>query len=146
MLDFGVAKLLDTETMGDLLLPSMGIKGSPHYMAPEQALMQSVTPASDIYSLGAVLYRMLVGRDVFMTTESLDHHQQRPKVIKSLLPDLSLIDQVDDIVMLCLEKDPSLRPSSAAALVKRLERLIAAYRREFTDSHAYRCSLWKSVK
>ncbi|MGC6415632.1 MAG: serine/threonine-protein kinase [Bradymonadia bacterium] len=139
VLDFGVAKLLDTETMGDLLLPSMGIKGSPHYMAPEQALMQSVTPASDIYSLGAVLYRMLVGRDVFTgtTRELLDHHiNSVPRSLKSLLPDLSLIDQVDDIVMLCLEKDPSLRPSSAAALVKRLERLIAAYRREFTDSYA----------
>ena len=44
-------------------------------MAPEQALMQSVTPACDIYSLGAVLYRMLVG-DVFngTTRALLDHH------------------------------------------------------------------------
>lgn len=56
--DFGIAQLL-----GDSRLTNTGLAtGTPDYMAPEQVLNQPVTPATDIYALGGLLYKMITGR------------------------------------------------------------------------------------
>ena len=59
--DFGIAKVLDLEETVDLKATNLGV-GTPSYMAPEQARGEPPTTASDVYSLGVVLYGLLTGR------------------------------------------------------------------------------------
>ena len=77
--DFGIARAADATTIshpGDVL-------GSAKYMSPEQAMGESVGPASDLYSLGVVLYEMLTGRVPFETDSSvgvpLKHVDEQPR-------------------------------------------------------------------
>ncbi len=67
--DFGIAKSLDTDSR---LTPEEGIMGSPNYLAPEQARGEPVTPQTDIYSLGIVLYELLTGEPPFQETNWLE--------------------------------------------------------------------------
>jgi len=113
--DFGLAKRLndDPSTHG-------GIKGTPQYMAPEQAAGRSRTvgPAVDVYSLGAILYELLAGRAPFQGPSLADildkvrfHNPRPPGQWKpGLDPDL------DTVCLKCLSKDPADRYPSAAAL------------------------------
>jgi serine/threonine-protein kinase len=72
LLDFGIAKLLDSEQADSHTLTELGVM-TPEYASPEQVRGESVTTASDVYSLGVVLYELLAGR--------------RPYRIKSRKPD-----------------------------------------------------------
>ncbi len=119
--DLGLAKHLrgnsDVTNTGAIL-------GTPRYMSPEQASGTSeVTTAADIYSLGAVLYQILVGRPphegdtpLEVIKNVLDEKPTRPRDIESTVDrDLELI------CLKCLEKEPEVRYSSAAALAEDLE-------------------------
>ncbi|MEE2757890.1 MAG: serine/threonine-protein kinase [Myxococcota bacterium] len=131
VLDFGVAKLWESDRNVRMPLPSMGVKGSPHYMAPEQAMMGSVTPATDIYSFGATMYRMLTGVDVFVgePAEVLRRQiSEQPIPLRERAPIREFGAEIDDLVMVCLRKDPEERPASASALGKRLQTLLSAAR------------------
>ena len=64
VLDFGLAKMLGDEDEGEMTLTGVGdIAGTPAYMAPEQAegRIEAIGPQTDVYALGAILYRMLTG-------------------------------------------------------------------------------------
>jgi serine/threonine protein kinase/WD40 repeat protein/tetratricopeptide (TPR) repeat protein len=114
--DFGLAKRLDevgqTQT-GQVL-------GTPSYMAPEQARGQhrAISPATDVYALGAILYQLLTGRPPFQGVTSLDTVMQvlheEPVSPRRLQPGLSL--DLNTICLKCLQKDPHKRYTSAAAL------------------------------
>lgn len=123
--DFGLARLVDADSnltgTGDVL-------GTPQYMSPEQASGSGeVGPASDVYSLGAVLYRLLTGRVPFAgrtTLETLrmvaEQEPVPPDVLQPRLPvDLSTI------CLKCLSKDPQRRYLSADALADDLRRFLA---------------------
>lgn len=121
--DFGLAKLADSESS---LTLSTSVLGTPAYMAPEQAAGNAKaagTPA-DIYALGAVLFELLTGRPPFLGRSALevlrlvaDSEPPRPT---SLVPDLDR--DLEAVCLRCLEKDPSRRYDSAAALAEDLER------------------------
>jgi serine/threonine protein kinase len=128
VLDFGVAKLLSADGIEPMLAPSMGVKGSPRYMAPEQVLMDPITPAADIYSFGATMYRMLTGEDVFVGSplEILRKHIDcEPIPLRQRAPDVEADGGIEDLVMVCLRKKPEDRPLSAAALKTRLELMLS---------------------
>jgi serine/threonine-protein kinase len=86
--------------------------GTPPYQAPEQLSGTEVTPRSDIYSLGLVLYEMFTGRRAFEagTIPDLLHKQRSgpPVAPSACVPGLSA--EVNDVILKCLEFDPAKRP------------------------------------
>lgn len=128
--DFGLAKLLQPsdETCPRTLTASGDVPGTPSYMSPEQASGSEVTPASDIYGLGAVLYALLTGRPPFEGPTPLDvFHQivnQLPKRPRSI--DASIHADLQTICLKCLEKNPPQRYGSAEGLAQDLESFAAA--------------------
>jgi WD40 repeat protein/tetratricopeptide (TPR) repeat protein len=125
--DFGLAKALDSESG---LTRSEAIMGSPSYMAPEQAGGQAKAagPAADVYSLGAILYELLVGRPPFRGATVLETLEQvktaEPVPPSRLVPGLP--HDAETIVLKCLQKEPARRYESAAALAEDLRRFLAA--------------------
>ncbi len=119
--DFGLAKRF----AGDPSITGTGaILGTPSYMAPEQAEGRgSTSPASDIYSLGAILYELLTGRPPFLASSPVDtlllvrsEEAVRPKLLN---PNIDL--DLELICRKCLEKSPAHRYASAASLAKDLD-------------------------
>lgn len=120
--DFGLAKLLEADmklTMSDRVL------GTPQYMSPEQvsATKNEITTATDIYSLGAVLYEMITGRPPFQAASI--HEMLRSVAERDPTPPRTLNPALDrdlqTICMKCLEKNPRRRYESANALADDLE-------------------------
>jgi serine/threonine-protein kinase len=120
--DFGLARLLEQEST---ITHSSDVLGTPSYMSPEQAAgrTKELTAATDVYSLGAVLYHVLTGQPPFIgntTYETirlvLDSEPRNPRVRNPKVDrDLSTI------CLKCLEKDPQRRYASALALAEDLE-------------------------
>ena len=121
--DFGLAKRIDLKS--DLTLTGT-IFGSPAYMAPEQAegRHEELGPQTDVYALGAILYRMLTGKNHVDASTPLDALRQvvdsEPESLQSLNPKIS--QDLETICLKCLEKKPNNRYLSAAALADELER------------------------
>jgi hypothetical protein len=124
--DFGLAKQLDMEEGVSL---SGEIKGTPSYMAPEQAAGKTleIGPLADVYALGAILYEMLTGRPPFKAATALETVaqvlEQEPVPPGRLHPKLPR--DLETICLKCLEKDPRRRYVSAAALARDLARFLA---------------------
>jgi serine/threonine protein kinase/cytochrome c-type biogenesis protein CcmH/NrfG len=121
--DFGLAKWLDTNTN---LTRTLTIFGTPGYIAPEQAKgpTAKLTPAADVYSLGAILFDLLTGRPPFLGEHALAVLQQAsekpaPK-LRSLAP--ALDRDLETICARCLEREPQARYRSAGDLAIDLER------------------------
>lgn len=119
--DFGLAKLLDR---AEPAMTYTAIVGSPSYMAPEQVDQKagSITTATDVYGIGALLYEMLSGHPPFEGGSALEIlrkvSQDSPRTITSVPGDLRVI------CMKCLEKRPKDRYSTAAALADDLDRFV----------------------
>ncbi len=122
LLDFGLARNLE---MPGLTLHGV-VMGTANYMAPEQAMGHSdqVGRRTDVYGLGATLYRLLTGRLLFqgargvdIIRRTLEDEPERPSVWVPGLP-----KDLEAIVLCCLEKDPLRRYDSARALAEDLRR------------------------
>jgi serine/threonine protein kinase len=120
ILDFGIAKIIETEEGEGSLTATGAVLGSPLFISPEQAMGRPdlITERTDIYSLGIILYWMLTGRPPFrdMPTALLmaKHIEVDPPPVQSFAPDVP--SAVADLVERCLAKDPSARPESTRAL------------------------------
>jgi serine/threonine protein kinase len=107
--DFGLAAFgenLDAEELR---------AGTPAYMAPEQLSGTEVTPRSDIYSLGLVLYEIFTGKKAFdaITLPELLRVREKntPSHISTLVRDIDPL--IERVVLRCLERDPAKRPATA---------------------------------
>ena len=92
--------------------------GTPAYMAPEQVAGGQVTPRTDVYALGLVLFEMFTGRRAFETPPQPDHapHEgDSPDRPSGLVPGLD--PGIDAAILKCLEKVPARRPGSAVGLL-----------------------------
>jgi serine/threonine protein kinase/formylglycine-generating enzyme required for sulfatase activity len=115
--DFGIAKLNEATTQ-----LTQGVIGTPVYMSPEQFEMDSeLTPQSDIYSLAALLYRMLTGKILFPKARdaiqmAVAHKTATPTPVNDLNPQLS--DDVQAIFEKALAKEPADRYSTAQDMLE----------------------------
>jgi serine/threonine protein kinase len=133
VIDFGLARAFNESTaMGANVTMGHFLIGTPHYAQPEQLETQKLTPASDVYSLGTILYELLSGHCVFFqnmpwsgTRESLrdnpvlwiEAHSRRDPVPLHHYPHCRDVpSSLAELVYRCLEKDPLLRPRSAGDL------------------------------
>ena len=144
VLDFGLAKLGETEGDGDghaadlppavpdgdgdATVPCVGTEGepltragavfgTPGYMSPEQCAGRPASPASDVYSIGVIAYQMLTGRPPFAGRPSqlvAQHLHDQPRPLHARARDVPRA--VSDVVMQALEKEPARRPATARLL------------------------------
>jgi serine/threonine-protein kinase len=122
--DFGFAELLRSDTSRSGLLPA---GGTVAFMAPEQAdVSNSITPATDVYGLGAVMYNLLTGDPPFVDDRADDIRASLLSSARSRDPrmsDAAIPVALGDACMKCLEKDSAKRFASAAAVAEALTKL-----------------------
>jgi serine/threonine-protein kinase len=120
LIDFGLAKA----TAADGLTASGMLIGTPHYMSPEQIKGQSVSRASDIYSLGALAYHLYTGRPPFSGDNAIAvgfaHLSETPTPPCALRAEIP--ESVERAILTALAKEPGQRPPSAAAFADLLSR------------------------
>ncbi|MCB9914913.1 MAG: serine/threonine protein kinase [Planctomycetes bacterium] len=138
LLDFGVAKVLSAdEHDATELTAEHAFLGTPSYASPEQLRGERVTTASDVYSLGVLLYRLLTGRRPYELSQ-VSREEGRRIVCEveptrpsrapvaapadAAVPRGRLTGDLDNIVMTALRKEPGRRYASAAQLAEDLER------------------------
>ena len=121
--DFGIALAASAASISRSSL----ILGTPNYMSPEQAQGEPVGPASDLYSLGVVLYEMLTGRVPFQAETPLavamKHVNETAPSPREANPDVP--EALDAITLRLLSKDPKDRHASAEDLIEDLRRVAA---------------------
>lgn len=122
--DFGIAQALSDAATSEER--QKVVWGSPHYFSPEQAQGERPTPASDVYSVGIVLFEMLTGRMPFIGSDqqelALAHIRDAPPRVTDLNPAVPV--QLEQIILKVMSKEPAARYRTA----DQLGRILISYR------------------
>ena len=113
--DFGLASFVDDDRSGE-------IAGTPAYMAPEQLVAGRLSPQTDLYAVGLLLFELLAGTSAYGSMSAAKRRQQTPALPPSLPPSVrAAIDpQIVQVIERCLESDAARRPESAIRLAAAL--------------------------
>jgi eukaryotic-like serine/threonine-protein kinase len=134
VLDFGLVKDIEQSTE----LSTEMVAGTPSYLAPEVITeAEDIGPASDLYSLGGLAYFLLTGEVVFPAGSILEmcvHHVKSEPVPPRRRTDNPIPQELEDLILQCLLKEPEFRPRSARALREALLALPEAA--EWTEEEA----------
>ena len=129
ILDFGVAKFIAGdvgEVDGGLKTKTGVVLGTPKYMAPEQIRGEAVDGRADIYSVGAMLHEMLTGKPPFQADDVFGfvamHLKEQVPALSQRFPEIDIPEELEELVLAMLEKDPRDRPGDAAVLADQLAR------------------------
>ncbi len=121
--DFGVARRSTAPPQDESLTASNVLLGTPDYMAPEQLELEQATSASDIYTLGLVLFEMLTGKRPFVADTALKmvfkRVKEEPPSPREFLPDLD--PRWEEVILRCLARQPEDRYAEAQDIIKVLE-------------------------
>jgi tetratricopeptide (TPR) repeat protein len=122
LLDFGIAKLIDTEST----LTRTGLQAmTPKYASPEQVMGRQATTATDVYSLGIILYELLTGKAPY-DLQSTSSPAAIAQAICEKAPDPPRIaGDLDNILLMALRKEPERRYQSVAAFAADIENYLA---------------------
>jgi serine/threonine-protein kinase len=116
--DFGIARIADA----GVLTEAGTVMGTAAYIAPEQAAGQPATPASDVYSFGTILFRMLTGRGPFASDSAMElvrmHRDEEPPPVERFRPDAPAL--LAGLAFAALAKNPMERPRDGDALLAEL--------------------------
>ncbi len=125
LLDFGIAKLGAVQGEATPQTRASVILGTPDYISPEQARGKPISPQTDLYAVGCVLFELVTGKRLFKSDNTLatmwSHVEDEPPLPSSLQADLP--PALDELILWTLEKDPRSRPPSAGALRAALEQV-----------------------
>ena len=148
--DFGIAKALEaskTHTPGGTLTQAGVSIGTPMYMAPEQALGDTIDARADLYAWGVVAYELLAGRPPFVETSAqkliVAHVLDQPAPLATQAP--SAPSALAELVMHCLAKDVAHRPQTAAALIAALDGAPVSAERSTTQARGARTAAIAAV-
>ena len=144
--DFGIARALSTISPDER---SEVVWGSPHYFSPEQASGMPPSPASDVYSLGVILYEMLAGRLPFIASDSSElarmHREDIP--VSPRHYNTSIPARLEEIILKVLSKEPSARYRTADQLGRLLMGLYETDRSApFTNENLQQLSKLEQVQ
>ncbi|MBI5480202.1 MAG: serine/threonine protein kinase [Deltaproteobacteria bacterium] len=125
VLDFGLAKMRESEALNDITQRGCLI-GTPYYMSPEQVRSEDPDARSDVYSLGAVMYRMLAGVEPFSGVSPMavltKHLTDEPVPPRQRRPDLDIDPGAEAIVLRAMAKRREDRYQSIDAMREEIER------------------------
>ncbi len=124
LVDFGIAKVMPSETAATQLTQTGEVFGSPLYMSPEQCRSKKLDARSDIYAMGCVMYEALTGCAPFAADNPIEtiirHVNEDAKPISEVKEGIKVPKALGQVIMHCLEREPSNRYQTAAELLKDL--------------------------
>ena len=141
ILDFGIAKVIqETEGTGTRTANGM-VLGTPRYMPPEQAKGSPLSPATDVYNMGLVLFELIAGTPAFdgETAQDLIYaHVQNPPPTLSARLQVEVDAELESVIARSLQKEPSARFTTADEMARALQRVVDRLKLRMTPAPAPR--------
>ncbi len=127
ILDFGLARMVESDNVEDKITMAGEVFGTPTYMSPEQCLGGELGLTTDIYSFGVLAFEALTGEVPFdadnIVKLMLAHQNQTPPVPSEFYPEAKIPPGLDELILKCLEKQPENRFQNGMELAQSLRHL-----------------------